>query len=126
MSDVIAVILLFTGALLVLVGAIGACRMPDLLLRMHATTKAGALGTGLIALAAAVFFAEPAVVARALGIFAFVVLTAPVAAHMIGRAGYFTGSPLWQHTTKDELAENLDTYSHYLHGRSDPRRHRDP
>jgi multicomponent Na+:H+ antiporter subunit G len=70
--------------------------MPDLLTRMHATTKAGALGAGLIMLAVAVHFAEAAVVARAVGVILFIMLTAPVAAHAIGRAGYFVGVPFWE------------------------------
>jgi monovalent cation/proton antiporter MnhG/PhaG subunit len=35
----------------VLIGALGVVRMPDLMLRMHTTTKAGALGGGAIAIA---------------------------------------------------------------------------
>jgi multicomponent Na+:H+ antiporter subunit G len=35
----------------------------------------------------------------------FVLLTAPVAAHMIGRAAYLTGVPLWEKTVCDELRE---------------------
>jgi multicomponent Na+:H+ antiporter subunit G len=38
-------------------------------------------------------------------IVAFLFLTAPVAAHAIGRAGYRRGSPLWTGTTADELGE---------------------
>ena len=115
MSEILTAIIMLLGALLVLIGALGAVRMPDLLLRMHATTKAGALGTGLIAVAAAIFFVDTGVTVRALAIVAFVILTAPVAAHMIGRAGYFTGAPLWDKTLKDELHQRLDRRGHYLH-----------
>ena len=118
MSEVLTAIMLLTGALLILIGAIGAVRMPDLLLRMHATTKAGALGAGLIAVASGIYFTSPEVSVRAVAILAFVVLTAPVAAHMIGRAGYFTGAPLWEKTLKDELRDNLDRTGHYLHSGS--------
>ena len=37
-------------------------------------------------------------------IVAFLLLTAPVAAHMIGRVGYRRGSLLWTGTVADELA----------------------
>lgn len=120
MSEVLTGIMLLAGALLILIGAIGAVRMPDLLLRMHATTKAGALGAGLIAVASGIYFTSPEVSVRAIAILAFVVLTAPVAAHMIGRAGYFTGAPLWEKTMKDELRDNLDRTGHYLHSDSPP------
>ena len=115
MANVLTALMLLAGASLILIGAIGAVRMPDLLLRMHATTKAGALGAGLIAVASGIYFTAPEVSVRAVAILAFVVLTAPVAAHMIGRAGYFTGAPLWEKTLKDELQENLDHAGHYLH-----------
>jgi multicomponent Na+:H+ antiporter subunit G len=96
-------VLLLAGAGFMLVAAIGAWRMPDILMRMHATTKAGALGAGMIFLAVAVHFGEFAVAARAVAGLAFVVLTAPVAAHMIGRAAYLVGVPLWEGTRVDEL-----------------------
>ena len=115
MSSAIVAILLLVGSGFILIGAIGAVRMPDLMLRMHATTKAGALGGGIIAVAAGVYFGEAAVLVRAMAILAFVVLTAPIAAHVIGRAGYFVGSPLWERTVKDELREKLDVSGHQLY-----------
>jgi len=114
MSDFLTVFFLLTGSGLILIGAIGAVRMPDLILRMHATTKAGALGVGLMTVATAVYFLDIGVTVRALSILAFVVLTAPIAAHVIGRAAYFTGAPLWERTLKDELRQNLDRSGHYL------------
>ncbi len=106
---------LLVGAGFVLIGALGVIRMPDLMLRMHTTTKAGALGGGLIAIAAAFYFPEAGVIVRSVAILAFVVLTAPIAAHIIGRAGYFVGVPLWEKTLVDELKERLDTKEHRLY-----------
>ena len=48
------------------------------------------------------------VTARALAGSIFVVLTAPVAAHMIGRAAYAMGVPLWEGTGLDELKEHKE------------------
>jgi multicomponent Na+:H+ antiporter subunit G len=115
MSSFLTGFFLLIGGAFTLIGALGLIRMPDLLLRMHATTKAGALGAGLIAVASAFHFADAAVVVRAVSILAFVVLTAPVAAHIIGRAGYFKGVPLWDRTVKDDLKEKLDTDNHVLY-----------
>ncbi|MEX2515735.1 MAG: monovalent cation/H(+) antiporter subunit G [Gammaproteobacteria bacterium] len=115
MIESIAEILLLVGCGFVLIGAIGVVRMPDLMLRMHTTTKAGALGGGLIAIAAGVYFAEAEVMVRAIAILAFVLLTSPIAAHAIGRAGYFVGVPFWDKTLKDELRDKLDTQNHWLH-----------
>ena len=52
--------------------------------------------------------------ARALGVILFILMTAPVAAHVIGRAGYFVGARLWGGTVKDELKPNYDPLTHEL------------
>jgi multicomponent Na+:H+ antiporter subunit G len=114
MIDVVKGFLIITGAAFMLLAALGILRLPDLLTRMHATTKAAALGVILIMLAVAVHFGEVAVVARSFAIIVFVVMTAPVAAHVIGRAGYFVGSKLWAGTVKDELRPNYDPLTHEL------------
>lgn len=106
---------LLLGAGLMLLAAIGIVRLPDLPTRMHATTKAGTLGTSLIMLGVLLAFEQAYVTARVLAIICFIVLTAPVAAHVLGRAGYFLGVPLWKHTTVDRLKENYDPKSHSLH-----------
>ncbi|MYL22454.1 monovalent cation/H(+) antiporter subunit G [Vreelandella massiliensis] len=114
MIDFIKGTLIILGALLILLAAVGLLRLPDLLTRMHATTKAAALGVTFMMLAVAMHFAEVAVAARALAIIIFIILTAPVAAHVIGRAGYFVGSKLWSGTVKDELRPNYDPLTHEL------------
>ena len=105
---------IITGSLFILLAAIGILRLPDLLTRMHATTKAAALGVMLIMLAAAIHFAATGVVARALAVVVFRLMTAPVAAHVWGRAGYFVGTKLWSGTVKDELRPNYDPLTHEL------------
>lgn len=114
MIDFIKGTLVLSGASLMLLAALGLLRLPDLLTRMHATTKAAALGVILIMLAVAMHFAEVGVAARALAIIIFILMTAPVAAHVIGRAGYFVGSKLWSGTVKDELRPNYDPLTHEL------------
>ncbi|GEK45843.1 monovalent cation/H(+) antiporter subunit G [Halomonas pacifica] len=114
MIEVIKGTLLLSGAVFMLLAAVGVLRLPDLLTRMHATTKAAALGVSLVMVAVALHFAEVAVVARAFGVIVFILMTAPVAAHVIGRAGYFVGSRLWSGTVKDELRPNYDPLTHEL------------
>jgi len=120
-SDVIAAMLALLGAGFILVGAMGVMRMPDLMLRMHTTTKAGALGGGLLAIAAGVHFGEAAVMVRCIAILFFVLLTAPIAAHVIGRAAYFTGVKFWDRTVKDEMKQKLDVHDHVLHSGLEPK-----
>ena len=104
-GEIISALLLLGGAFFTLAAAVGILRLPDFFLRMHAITKAGTLGVGLIFLAVAVFFGELAVVTRALATVMFVLVTAPVSAHMIGRAGYLDRVEMWEGTSVDELRE---------------------
>lgn len=122
MIDWITAALLFLGAVLMLIASLGLLRMPDLPCRMHATTKAGALGGGLMVAAVAVFFDDPGVTTRALAIVVFIIITAPVAAHVIARAAYFVGTPLWSRTIKDELHGRYDAKTHTLHSKPPSRK----
>lgn len=106
--ELVAGILVLAGAFFVLVSAIGVLRLPDVFMRMHAATKAGTLGAGLVLFAAAVFFLEITVTVKGVVVFAFLLLTAPVAAHVLGRAAYYDGVGLWERTELDELKGRYD------------------
>jgi multicomponent Na+:H+ antiporter subunit G len=114
MSDIIRDVLLLIGASFLLVAGIGIVRMPDLYSRIQAATKASTLGIGCIILALAVHFDNFGVTIRALLVVAFFFLTAPVAAHVITRAAYFVGVPLWEKTIIDELRGHYHTDTHTL------------
>ena len=86
MIEILIALLLLIGSFFVLVAAVGIYRLPDVLMRMHATTKAGTLGSSLILLGCAVYFADGAITTRVIATIVFLMLTAPIAAHMIGRA----------------------------------------
>lgn len=89
-NDLIVGILMLGGALMSLAAAIGLTRFPDLMSRMHAASKPQVLGLLLFLLAMAVQF-ESWVLLPVLGVcWLFMILTAPVSAHMVGRAGYRT------------------------------------
>lgn len=105
MSEWITAFLLIAGSFFSFVAALGMLRLPDTLTRMHAATKAGTLGAGLILIAEAVFYQEIGITLRALAAIVFLLLTAPVAAHLIGRAAYYSGIKLWQKTWIDQLKE---------------------
>ena len=109
MSDIITAVLLVLGSLFSLVAGLGMLRLPDTVIRMHAATKAGTLGAGLILIGEAFFFAEFGITLKALAAITFILLTAPVAAHLIGRAAYYSNIKLWQKTWIDQLAERYTT-----------------
>jgi multicomponent Na+:H+ antiporter subunit G len=112
---------MLVGAFFMFVAAVGLARMPDLFLRMSATSKSATLGAVCMLLAAAVHFNDVGITTRAVATIVFLFLTAPVAAHRIGRAAYFKNVPLWDGTVVDELRGR---YGAKNHGPSQPRRNR--
>jgi CPA2 family monovalent cation:H+ antiporter-2 len=120
MCEILSSALILIGATFALRAGAGVIRMPDLFTRMQAATKASTLGIGCIILAVAVHFGELGVTTRALATIIFVFLTAPVAAHMIARAAYFVGVPLWEGTIIDELHGHYDWRAHKLARPDDP------
>ncbi|OLT31004.1 Na+/H+ antiporter subunit G [Kytococcus sp. CUA-901] len=90
---------LLVGALLSLVAGIGLTRFPDVLTRMHAATKPQTMGLVLMAIGFGLVVREWPVWAALLLAVLFQFLTAPVAAHMIGRGALRTGQvrlPLYE------------------------------
>jgi len=114
LRELLVMFLMLAGAFFMFLAGIGLLRMPDLFLRMSSTAKAGTLGAGLILLGAAVHFNNFGVSTRSLAIIFFLLLTAPVAAHMIGRAAYFDGVPLWHGTVQDDLRGHYRSSTHTL------------
>lgn len=101
----VGIVILAIGIGLMVVAGIGILRFPDIFLRMSAVTKAATVGTSLILLATAFYFGrfDLSSTSRVLAIIFFIFLTAPVSAHMIGRAAYSDGVPLCEETEVDEL-----------------------
>jgi len=91
MTDVISAALLLSGSAFALIAAIGIVRFPELLARMHAATKPQTLGLLLILAGLAVRSQSLGTITIAVMIAVFQMLTAPVSAHMVGRAGFRTG-----------------------------------
>lgn len=112
MFDTLIALLLLGGVFFALVAAIGVVRLPDIYMRLSAASKASTLGTSFILIAVALFFSRTAVTGKVIAIIAFTLLTAPVAAHMLGRAAYFSGEPLWKNSGPDELGAAGDWFRH--------------
>lgn len=93
MIDYISGVLLVVGALFSLTATIGVLRFPDVYTRLHAAAKAGPVGAGLILLALAVAAFSPPVALRAVIGIVFLILTAPIAAHLLARAAYLADVP---------------------------------
>ena len=106
--EIIVGILIVVGAGFCLVAAIGLIRLQDVYIRMHAASKAGTLGSGVMLIALALYSSQVDVVTRALAGVVFFLLTAPVSAHLLARASYIAGYKPCPQTKIDAFAESLD------------------
>jgi multicomponent Na+:H+ antiporter subunit G len=84
-------ILLVFGAGFTFLATLGVVRLPDLYTRMHAASKAGAVGGGLILLVVAIMSQDAAVAIRAIVGIVFLMLTTPVSAHLLAKASQIAG-----------------------------------
>jgi multicomponent Na+:H+ antiporter subunit G len=106
--DLIAAICLLLGAALSVAAGIGLIRFPDVLSRMHAATKPQMVGLILVLIAIAITDRSWATVATLVPVLGFQMLTAPISAHMIGRAAYRAGNIDDDYLLADELEQAID------------------
>ena len=98
--------LVIFGMLVMTVGVYGAVRMPDTYTRLHAMGKVVVLGVISLCLASTVT-GDPAIIARAALISAFLLVTTPISAFVIARAAYLRGEKMRAPEALDESGRNL-------------------
>ena len=106
LADVVASACLIAGALLSLAAGVGLLRFPDLLARMHSATKPQVLGLLLILTGTALRLQNTIDVTTLVLVGLFQLATAPVSAHMVGRAVYRAGLIRPDTLVVDELADS--------------------
>lgn len=112
--DAIGAVLLLLAAFLTLAAAVGLLRFPDTLARLHAATKPQILGVIFVVVALALSVRSWTVLLLLVPVVVFQLLTAPISAHMVGRAGYRAGDYDPDALSVDELAPDVEAA-----GRSD-------
>ena len=106
--DGITVSLVLLAALMCAAAGVGLFRFPDVLSRLHAATKPQILGLMAICLDIALNSMSIASFALITAIIIFQGLTAPVSAHMVGRAAYRSDHVRRDLLLRDELADSVD------------------
>lgn len=89
--ELVGGVLAVAGAVLVLIGAIGIVRLPDLFTRMHAAGLADTLGVALVLVGLSLHAGWSTATARLLLILAFVWVTSPTACHAVARNAHAAG-----------------------------------
>jgi multicomponent Na+:H+ antiporter subunit G len=106
--DLLTGAFLILGAFLSLAAGVGLLRFPDAIARMHATTKPQILGLTFVLTAIALQERRWSTILMLATLLLFQMMTAPISAHMIGRAGYRTGVVAPGSLLVDELAEAVE------------------
>jgi multicomponent K+:H+ antiporter subunit G len=86
--ELIVSLLIVAGGFFALVGSLGLVKLPEIMMRLHAPTKATTLGVGSVLVASMLYFA---VVLRDISIHELVItlflfLTAPITANFVAKA----------------------------------------
>lgn len=103
LKEIISAALILSGVLFMIISAVGLIRLPDFYIRNSASTKAATLGLGLILLGTGVYFNDIQVFLELFAILFFIVLIAPLAAHIVSRAAFKTKVPFWKNTDLSEI-----------------------
>jgi multicomponent K+:H+ antiporter subunit G len=108
MSELIISVLLILGGLFVLIGSIGLLRLQDLYVRLHAPTKATTLGLGGILVGSMLYMlnTQGQLSVNELLITLFLVITAPVTAHVLAKVAMHHRVKMMSRTRNQELVEN--------------------
>lgn len=108
MEDVVTIaagILVIIGSIFSLLAAVGIVRLPDVYTRMHAASKAGTVGSGMLLITLGLHSLEGGTLSRSLAGFIFLLLTAPISAHLLARAAYAAGYRMADITVVNEMPQ---------------------
>lgn len=102
--ELIGSIIMLSGSVFLLLGAIGIIRMPDVYNMMQSGTKATTMGTMLFLTGLA--FVNPGWVWKFLILIIFIVYTNPISSHALARAAHAIRIPLSEKSVQDCLLED--------------------
>lgn len=105
--DIIVALFLLSGVGFILLAALGALRFQDALTRMAAVSKASTLGLTLIFMAVVVHKTTWEESFKAVLTILILWLSAPIAAHLLGRAAVLTEEKLVPQTQGQELIDEI-------------------
>ncbi len=105
-------LLVVAGGVFALLASLGVLRFPDLYTRMHAASKAGTVGSSLLLIAAGIHAGDGAILLRALAGVVFLLMTAPVAAHLLAKAAHQSGHRPDRSSVMDALSRDTEKTRH--------------
>lgn len=105
--ELIASVLLVTGAVFVFIGSFGLVKLPDFYTRLHGPTKATTMGMGCLLIGSAILvsYQQGYLSLHELLITLFLLITAPVTAHMLAKTAMHHDLEILDKTTNKDLAK---------------------
>jgi multicomponent Na+:H+ antiporter subunit G len=107
MMTILMAVFFLAGCLFLLLAGLGSWKFPDLFMRMAAVSKASTLGLVLCAVGTALHFRDPAASIKVVVLVVFLFLSAPIAAHLLGRVAFRNGAPIFHRTRKHEDSHRI-------------------
>lgn len=103
LREILACLFMLSGAVFFIGSAIGMMRLPDFYCRVHASGNSETLGC-VLSFIGLMILEGPTLTAAKIGfVFLFVVLANPIGSHILCKAAYKTGHPVW---TLDSVRES--------------------
>ena len=119
-QEIIAALLMALGLIFLVGSMIGMLRLPDFYSRVHASGNSETLGTMLVFLGLAVYNGVSITSAKLLIILMFIFVGNPIGSHILTKAAYKTGHPVW---TKKTLPADMLTDTNIEGGEADANLH---
>lgn len=119
-QEIIAALLMGLGLIFLVGSMIGMLRLPDFYSRVHASGNSETLGTMLVFLGLAVYNGVSITSAKLLIILMFIFVGNPIGSHILTKAAYKTGHPVW---TKKTLSADMLTDVNIEGGEADANLH---
>jgi multicomponent Na+:H+ antiporter subunit G len=106
--EIVSSFFIMAGVLFIVISSIGLLRLPDFYIRISVITKAITLGISLMLIGIGIYFNDLVMVTKVMVIICFMMITAPVSAHIIARAAVRNKVPFWGKTLLDEFQPYLE------------------
>ncbi len=106
MIEIAGLIFVVIGLVFDFFGCLGLVRFPDVYNRLHSSIKCVTLGTSSILFGLFLYKGFTACGIKALLCILFLMLTAPVSAHVLARSAHRSGVKLWEKSVCDQYAED--------------------
>jgi multicomponent Na+:H+ antiporter subunit G len=94
--------------LFILIASIGLLKMPDVYLRMSASTIAGTFGVASMLVAVAIHFHDFGIFLHIVGVIIFSDTDGACRGTYAGRSSHIIGLPMWDKTVCDDMKDKYD------------------